>query len=119
VTLKSFRGTFKSFWDLTEKSALSWYKVRTYHLVNPTFKISLLQRVSIYLLLKVSPDLHTLFIRKFYVLFYIDNNLFVFLLLLLQIFVDTYVTVPIDILITMLISVSSASFCFVIFVINA
>jgi len=41
VTLMSFRGTFKSFWDLTEVSAQSWYKVCTYHLVNPTFKISL------------------------------------------------------------------------------
>ena len=40
----SFRGTFKSFWDLTEVSAQSWYKVRTYTLVNPTFKISLLQQ---------------------------------------------------------------------------
>jgi len=37
----NFRGTFESFWDLTEVSAQSWYKVRTYHLVNPTFKISL------------------------------------------------------------------------------
>ena len=43
VTLISFRGTFKSFWDLTEVSAQSWYTVRTYHLVNPTFKISLLK----------------------------------------------------------------------------
>ena len=43
VTLKSFRGTFKSFWDFTEVRAQSWYNVRTYHLVKPTFKISLLQ----------------------------------------------------------------------------
>ena len=41
MTSISFRGTFKSFWDLTEVSAQSWYKVCTYHLVNPTFKISL------------------------------------------------------------------------------
>ena len=38
----SFRVTFKSFWDLTEVSEQSWYKVLTYELVNPTFKISLL-----------------------------------------------------------------------------
>jgi len=37
VTWIIFRGTFKSFWDLTEVSAQSWYKMRTYHLVNPTF----------------------------------------------------------------------------------
>jgi len=29
-------------WDLTEVRAHSWYKVRSYELVNPTFKISLL-----------------------------------------------------------------------------
>jgi hypothetical protein len=44
MTLISFRGTFKSFWDLAEVSAQSWYKVRTYHLVKPTFNISLLQQ---------------------------------------------------------------------------
>jgi len=43
VTSISIRGTFKSFWDLTEVSEQSWYKVLTYELVNPTFKISLLQ----------------------------------------------------------------------------
>ena len=37
----NFRWTFQSFWDLTEVSAQSWYKVRTYDLINPTFKISL------------------------------------------------------------------------------
>ena len=42
VTWISFRGTFQSFWDLSEVSAQSWYKVRTYDLVNPTFKISLI-----------------------------------------------------------------------------
>jgi len=42
VRLIKFRGTFQSFWDLTEVSAQSWYKVRTYHLVHSTFKISLL-----------------------------------------------------------------------------
>jgi len=30
----------KSFWDLTEVSEQSWYKVLTYELVNPTFKKS-------------------------------------------------------------------------------
>ena len=40
----SFRGTFKSFWDLTEVSVQSWYNVRSYELVNPTFKISLYRR---------------------------------------------------------------------------
>jgi len=44
VTWISFRGTFQSFWDLTEVSAQSWYKVRTYDLVHPTFKISLLPK---------------------------------------------------------------------------
>jgi len=39
VTSISIRGTFKSFWDLTEVSKQSWYKVLTYKLVNPTFKI--------------------------------------------------------------------------------
>ena len=42
VTSISFRGTLESFWDLTEVRAQSWYKVRSYELVNPTFKISLL-----------------------------------------------------------------------------
>ena len=41
VTKINFRGTFKSFWNLTEVSAQSWYKVHTYNLVNPTLKISL------------------------------------------------------------------------------
>ena len=41
VTWMSFCGTFQSFWDLTEVSAQSWYKVRTYDLVNLTFEISL------------------------------------------------------------------------------
>jgi len=40
VTSISFRGTFKSFCDLTEVDEQSWYKVLTYELVNPTFKIS-------------------------------------------------------------------------------
>ena len=44
VTLISLCGTFKSFGDLTEVSAQSWYKVRTYNLVNPPFKISLFIR---------------------------------------------------------------------------
>ena len=39
----SFGGTFKSFWHFTEVSEQSWYKVLTYELVNPTFKISLLR----------------------------------------------------------------------------
>ena len=43
VTSISIRGTFKSFWDLTEVSEQSWYKVLTYELVNPTLKVSLLQ----------------------------------------------------------------------------
>jgi len=43
VTLISFRGNFKSFWDLTEVSAQSWYKVHINNLVDPTFKISLLK----------------------------------------------------------------------------
>jgi len=43
VELISFRATFKSFWDLTEVSAPSEYKVLTYYLVDPTFKISLLK----------------------------------------------------------------------------
>ena len=38
-------GPFKSFWDLTEVSEQSWYKVLTYEIVNPTFKISLLVRI--------------------------------------------------------------------------
>ena len=42
VTWISFRGTLKSFWDLTDVSAQSWYKVRTCDLVNSTFKISLI-----------------------------------------------------------------------------
>jgi len=42
VTRISFRGTLQSFCDLTEVSAQSWYKVRTYDIVNPTFKISIL-----------------------------------------------------------------------------
>jgi len=37
----NFRGTYTSFWDLTEVSKQSWYKVLTDELVNPTFKISL------------------------------------------------------------------------------
>ena len=41
VTSINFRGTFESFWDLTEVSEQSWYKVLTYELVNPTFKLSL------------------------------------------------------------------------------
>jgi len=44
VTSISSRGTFKSLWDLTEVSAQSRYKVRSYELVNPTFKISLLNK---------------------------------------------------------------------------
>ena len=40
VTSINFRGTFKSSWDLIEVSEQSWYKVLTYELVNPTFKIS-------------------------------------------------------------------------------
>ena len=43
VTSISFRGTFKSFWYLAEVSEQSWYKVLTYELVKPTFKISLLR----------------------------------------------------------------------------
>jgi len=43
VTWISFCWTFKSFWDLTEVSEQSWYKVLTDELVNPTFKISLLR----------------------------------------------------------------------------
>jgi len=46
VTPISFRGTFKSFCDLTEVSEQSWYKVLTYELVHPTFKISLLNAVA-------------------------------------------------------------------------
>jgi len=42
VTSISIRGTFKSFWDLTEVSEQSRHKVLTYELVNPTLKISLL-----------------------------------------------------------------------------
>jgi len=47
VASTRFRGTFKSFWDLTdsEVSEQSWYIVLTYELVNPTFKISLLVRI--------------------------------------------------------------------------
>ena len=41
VTSISFGGTSKSFWDLTEVSEQSWYKVLTCELVNQTFKISL------------------------------------------------------------------------------
>jgi len=41
VTWISFRGTFQSFWDLTEVSAQSWYKVRNCDLLNHTFEISL------------------------------------------------------------------------------
>jgi len=53
VTLISFGGTFKSFWDLIEVSEQSWYKVFTYESVNPTFKISLFgqrefEQVSLY-----------------------------------------------------------------------
>jgi len=33
VTLIRFRGTFELFWDLTEVSAQSWYKVRTFILL--------------------------------------------------------------------------------------
>ena len=44
--LISFRGIFTSFWDLTEVSEQSWYKVLTYELVNPTFKISLIDWVA-------------------------------------------------------------------------
>ena len=43
VTSICFRETFKSFWDQTEVSAQCWYKVRTYHLVDPTFIIRLLK----------------------------------------------------------------------------
>jgi len=41
VTWIKLRGTFQSFWDLTEIGVQSWYKVCTYYLVNPTFNISL------------------------------------------------------------------------------
>jgi len=40
----SIRWTFKSFWDLTQVSEQSWYKMLTYEFVNPTFKISLMTR---------------------------------------------------------------------------
>jgi len=40
VTLISFRGTFKSFWDLSEVSEQSWYKVLTDELVNPKISLS-------------------------------------------------------------------------------
>ena len=42
VTWISFHGTLKSFWDLTEVSAQSWYKMHTHDLVNPTFNISMI-----------------------------------------------------------------------------
>ena len=38
VTSISFRGTFKSFWDLTEVSDQCWYKVLTYELAKPYFQ---------------------------------------------------------------------------------
>ena len=41
VTSTSFRGTFKSFWDLTEASEQSWYKVLTYELVHRLSKSNL------------------------------------------------------------------------------
>ena len=44
VTSISFRGTFKSFWDLNEVSKQSWYKMLTYEWVNPTFKMSLYRK---------------------------------------------------------------------------
>jgi len=52
VTSISIRRTFKSFWDLTEVSEQSWYKleVLTYELVNPTFKISLIPKLLLRLL---------------------------------------------------------------------
>ena len=43
MTSISFRGTFKSFWDLTEVGEQSWYKVLSHKIVYPTFKISLLK----------------------------------------------------------------------------
>ena len=39
VRSRNTQPHLQSFWDLTEVSAESWYTVRTYHLVNPTFKI--------------------------------------------------------------------------------
>ena len=48
VTSISFRGAVKSFWDLTEVSEQSWYKVLTYELVNPTVKTSLLMCVGLF-----------------------------------------------------------------------
>ena len=41
VALISFRGTFNSFWGPFEVSEQSLYKVLTYEIVNPTFKINL------------------------------------------------------------------------------
>jgi len=55
----------------------------------------------------------------FCVLFYSYNHLFVFLILFSTSLVATYVTVPIDVLITLLISLSSASFCISICVFHA
>jgi len=45
VTWISFRGTFQSFWDLTEVNVQSWYKVCTYDLVNPFFEICLFPQI--------------------------------------------------------------------------
>jgi len=60
----SFRGTSGSFWDLTEVSAQSWYRVRSYHLVNPTVKISLILRAC-FLGENISESLIFLFKRGF------------------------------------------------------
>ena len=60
-----------------------------------------------------------IFMCMFCVLFYVYNYLFCFLSCCSTNLIDTYVTVPIDVPITLLISLSSASFCISIFVIHA
>jgi len=67
VTSISFREPFESFWDLIEVSAQSWYNVRTYYLVNPTFKISQNQSImnsALRILGKAIPDDFCFFKKK-------------------------------------------------------
>jgi len=64
VTWISFRGTFQSFWDFTEVSAQSRYKLRTDDLDNPTFEIRLLLVSWIYVIHAVVESVTFILIPK-------------------------------------------------------